>query len=144
MISKSPILERRDYGVCRGCGFPFKDEDRKNYAFADVYSRRGRAFVSVYRCCSACQAVDAAIEEADEQQRRYTGICAGLNGNAYNGERCLCGCVKLVRLDACIQCSRAQRMLTKAQAESRLITKLLKELRAEVKEQHRKLQPVEG
>lgn len=128
-------LEKYDDAKCAGCG----DETvpRPYYGFANSHTYKGKTKISVWACCEACYQNEQAIEDADRQGLRYTEIIASTNENAWNGKRCLCGAVRLVRLGFCVQCSRAHRMLDKAAAEARLVGKLLKELRAEVKTQQK-------
>lgn len=132
----SCVLEKQESDWCIGCGMMISGPSA--WAFPVVYVRRGVRYIKVRQCCQQCAAVDAAMTEADDEGWRYTEIAAGLQDDSYNGTRCCCGGVRLVSLEMCIECSRTARMLSAAEAEARLMRKVLRELNTEIRQQ---LQP---
>jgi hypothetical protein len=106
------------------------------YAFASTSTKRGRTTVSLYSACDVCADRDMAHAEAESEGWRFTEIGVGVRGDErtyYNGHRCHCGAVTLAIPGSCVRCWRDSRMLDKAAAQSRMISRLLKELRSEIK-----------
>lgn len=114
---------------CTGCGCA----DPKFWAFPHI----SKHSIHLQSACYACAMVDAAIEEADSLELRYTYISVGpIDGDYYNGSRCPCGAVGLTNLSSirCVRCWKEERMLGKRVAEHKFLSRLLVDLRREVKE----------
>ena len=119
---------------CRDCGRAQEGYFGSPWVRNLTGKHEGRRQVHVYSLCSCCFQTDSACAEAEANDIRFTAIGTGIDGiESPLGARCPCGCVTHAYLGLCIQCSKNERMLTKAQAEAKLIDKLLKELRAEIR-----------
>lgn len=135
----APIIKKIDHGVCRGCGESVEPE-KKTFGFPETQTTKKVQVVYLFMCCAECQAMDLAVAEAEEESRRYTLVGIGIDGrDFYNGSRCLCGAVTHAIRGTCIRCWRASRMLEKVDAENRLFSKMLKELRAEIRTQKKEI-----
>ena len=124
---------------CEDCGVPISETKPRWIVTVETNRDRDGCFarVSYWQACGTCSEMDALIQEAVAANLRFTEIGIGVRGSGITstgGDRCLCGSVRLASLNHCIACNRASRMLDKAGAESRLIGKALKELRAALKQ----------
>ena len=118
---------KRDY--CTACN----SEPAEFWAFPFKHKET----VTVQSACEACAMVDAALCEADADQRRYTCISVGpTDGGFYNGDRCPCGAVGLISNPkiSCVRCWKEERMLGKRIAEHKLFSRLCIELRRTIRE----------
>ena len=116
---------------CWGCSRPLNvGEKRFAFLFFDSISRCGPPLLHAHQCCNSCANHDEAIQEAKDLELRFTQV-------ETMNERCACGAVSHSLLGCCIPCSRNERMLSKAQAEAKLMTNALKELRREIKIQRK-------
>lgn len=140
MLALETDLKLVKSDFCFGCGKQIPGGltgEADFYSFPYVYTHRGKTKVSLHPACSICSMVDAAICEANDEGRRYTEISVGIEGvggEQQYGLRCLCGAVKLVSLYGCIQCARRFRMLGIAEAEAKIVSNLLKQLRKRIRE----------
>lgn len=129
-------LEKFEHDACNGCGEPITNENRA-WAFGSARKdRHGNLLIQVLSSCKSCASMDEAIREAEDSCARVTLIGVGpVDGgrNFYNGNRCVCGAVSLAYSGHCVQCSRAHRMLDKAQSEARLMAKAIRELNSTIK-----------
>jgi hypothetical protein len=139
------------YGACYQCSIIFNDEDIKIYGFPEVIERKDFSTVKIYRCCKQCFDNDLAITEAKEESRRFTFVGTYplgyrtedkyIGGNYIGDERCLCGSVSLMNSknikinNACIKCSILHSRLGKMEAEKKIMSNMLRELRREIKTQ---------
>lgn len=127
-------ITKYDRPTCHGCG---SESSHGRYAFASTSRKRGCTMVRLYAACDLCADIDTAHAEAEAEGWRHTLIGIGLRGDDrdyYNGYRCHCGAVTLALQGSCVRCWRDSRMLDKAAAQSRMLSRLLKELRSEIKD----------
>lgn len=80
--------------------------------------------LNIFQCCETCANYDIELHEALDEKRRFTRI---------EIDRCICGAVKLWSIECCVQCSIRSRMLSRAEAEQKLMSKALVELRRTLK-----------
>lgn len=152
--SVSYTIERHNYhNCCYWCCMVFQEDDPEIYGFPTLGYGKRSGYVNVSRCCQICAEMDLAITEAVTNGWRHTKIgCIPhgyresseyeyIDSGSVGDERCICGAVTLMsdHKQRCVQCSIKHRMLDKAQAESRLISAVLKQLRAEVRQQKKLL-----
>lgn len=111
---------------CLFCGA----EDAKFWG--NPYRHRDKVYLSPV--CAHCIEVEVALDEADADEIRYTYIATAKHGG-YGGGRCCCGGVSLNSLKGkCVRCWKEERMLGKKVAEHKMFSRLLTELRREIKE----------
>ena len=127
-------------GVCSGCGKP--SQDYWGMASISRITRWGGNVSNLKPLCEYCFEVDCAMVEAVDDQRRFTQIGVGPAHSGalfYNGSRCYCGAVSLPFMKIgggnCVRCAKDKRMLTQLEANNKFISKLMIELRAEIRTQ---------
>ncbi len=131
MIPMTTVIEKRESDVCRDCG----RESEGYFGSPWVYEKKNKREITIFSLCKHCFQNDAACAEAEAEGVRFTAIGVGIVG-IYSplGDRCFCGAVTHALLGFCIKCSKDQRMLSKKEGEKKLLDKLLKNLRFEIKE----------
>ena len=92
-------------------------------------------FGSLWRSCEACMNHSIELNNAISESRRFTSISTFRNGSEWDGGRCSCGSVSLPKLNHCIRCSRINRLLEKKQSEANILSKILTDLRREIRAQ---------
>ncbi len=126
-----------DKGLCEMCGTKISKKTRCAYV-TKIYARRGARNCHVEAICPQCLLMETAELEAKINGWRYTQVSIAAHGSAlgnYCGSRCACGAAALATKDVCVQCWRAQRMLSKAQAEIREIRLMTASINRQIKEQ---------
>jgi hypothetical protein len=127
-------INRYSSPACHICNRDVSLHDHPRWGNGSIGVYRGKTVVSFVQLCDSCADMDLAVSSAERDQLRFTRIGCGVDGiSSYSGNRCICGAVTHERLGYCIECWKAHRMLDKAQAEARLISKALTELRKQIK-----------
>jgi hypothetical protein len=134
----SPEIEKHPMYACPGCGVVLSKEEEPSYGFPSVYNKRGKRVVHLTQCCSRCQDVEIAMKEAQDESRRFTPVGTGTDDDYFYHGRCVCGATTHGRLLMCISCWKRTRMLNKADAENRMLSKVLKELRATIRDKKKR------
>jgi hypothetical protein len=120
---------RQKSNTCWDCGCVIQPEAPERFAFLAAPCGRENRWTA-RQCCDFCGDSDEALQDAKADGRRFTeiGVRSGI-------DRCACGSVAVGSLGWCIECSKQIRMIGKFAAESRFISKALRELRKEIKQQ---------
>ena len=140
-MSKTVVFTYEETDWCQSCG---KDFDANEVRFKglvriNTYLARGRIreVVNAECVCKNCALLDAAHVEAADESRRVTKICVGIRGSNMAdiyGSRCLCGRVTLVGKDSCLLCGLQMRLLSRADAEAKIIRRMIADMNRQIKE----------
>jgi len=145
----SYAIEKESSKCCYGCQIRFFEGERVAFGFPEITGKTNKKICTIHSCCEQCFYMDIAVREAAEERRRFTkvGVYPSwwrtrelyANHDCTGDERCLCGAVTLMNYENnsnnsfCVKCSILHSRLGKMDAERKIITKMLRELKREIK-----------